>query len=206
MKMTKKYKIPIIIISLLLIIIVGVGVLYFTRKPEQKITIENKDNISKYNYTLRENDSSLKEEKFNQLKDILEQEEIDDTKYAQTLAEIFVIDVYNLNSKLNKYDIGGLEYIYESEKTKFKNIMQDTLYNSVEDNTLNNRDQELPEVISVSTENIVKDEFEYNENLYPSWNIQIKIDYKKDLGYDNSVLVTVIKEQNKLYVVEINPI
>ena len=206
MKMTKKYKIPIIIISFLLIIIGIVGVLYFTRDSEKKITIENKDNISKYNYTLRKNDSSLKEEKFKELKDILAEKEIDDDLYAQVLAEIFVVDVYDLASKLNKYDIGGLEYVYESEKNKFKNIMQDTLYNNVEDNTLNNRDQDLPKVVSATTENIEKDEFNYNENLYASWNIQIKIDYKKDLGYDNSVLVTVIKDGNKLYVVKVKPL
>lgn len=205
MKMTKKYKIPIIIIFLLLIVVGGVGILYLTRKPEKRAIIENKAVIAKYNYSLKENDSSVKEEKFNELKKILESDEIDNNLYAQTLAEIFVIDVYDLNSKLSKYDVGGLEYIYENEKNKFKSIMQDTLYNSVEDNTLNKRDQELPKVIGVTTEDIIKSEYEIDDTLFPSWNIKIKIDYKKDLGYDNYVLVTVIKDSEKLYVVEINP-
>ena len=203
--MTKKYKIPIIIISLLLIVIGVVGILYLTRNPDEEIIIENKDVISQYNYSLKENDSFVKEEKFNELKEILEADEIDDTLYAETLAEIFVIDVFDLNSKLSKYDIGGLEYIYENEKNKFKSIMQDTLYNSVEDNTLNKRNQELPKVISVTSEDIIQSEYEIDDTLFPSWNIKIKIDYKKDLGYDNSVLVTVIKDAEKLYVVEINP-
>ena len=204
--MTKKYKISIIIIIFLLFVICTLGVIYFTRDDEKELVIEKKDEISNYNYTLKENDSSLKEEKFNELKEILEKAEIDDAKYAQVLAEIFVLDVYDLDSKLNKYDIGGVEFIFENEKDKFKKIMQDTLYNSIEDDTLNNREQELPKVTNVITEEILSEKFEYKGIVYPSWNVQIKIDYKKDLGYDNNVLVTVIKEENKLYIVAISPV
>lgn len=204
--MTKKYKILIIIILILLVIIGGLGIFYLTKKPNNKVLIDNKDVIEKYNYYLKANDSSLKEEKFNTLKSILEQEEIDYKMYSQTLAELFVIDVYDLNSKLSKYDIGGLDYIYESEKDKFKNIIQDTLYNSIEDNTLSGRDQQLPQVIAVTSKEAIVGEIEYNEKIFTSWIIEIEIDYKKDLGYDNNVLVTVMKDSEKLYVVEIKPI
>ncbi|MBQ4583427.1 MAG: hypothetical protein IJA94_00835 [Bacilli bacterium] len=203
--MTKKYKVPIIIITILLLVSVVLGLVYFMRDNEHEFVIKNKDIISKYNYSLKENDSSLKEEKFKELKNILKQDEIDDTEYAVVLAELFVVDVYDLDSKLNKYDIGGLEYIYESDKDKFKSIMQDTLYNNIEDNTLNNRKQVLPKVINVTTNEVIQDEYKINDLSFSCWKIKIKIDYKKDLGYDNYVLVTVIKDSEKLYVVEINP-
>lgn len=204
--MTKKYKIPVIIITILLIIILGIGALYLIKKPEEKYIIQEKDNIKSYNYSLKENDSSLKEEKFKELKEILETDNLDEKMYAKSLAEIFVIDVYDLNSKLSKYDIGGLEYLYESEVDKFKRLMQDTLYSNIEDNTLNKREQELPEIVSVTTKEITEGTFIYNEQNVTSWNVEIKIDYKKDLGYDNNVLVTVIKIEQKLYVAEIKPL
>lgn len=204
--MTKKYKTIIIIISILLIASISIGGIYLTRDKEKEIVIENVDAISKYNYTLKKNDSITKKNKYKELKDILEKDIIDEDAYAKTLAEIFAIDVYDLNSKISKYDIGGLEYIYESDKDKFKNIMLDTLYNSVEDNSLDNRKQKLPIVVNVTSDNITQSEYKINDTTYSSWNIQIKIDYETDLGYDKNVLVTVIKDTDKLYVVEIKPI
>lgn len=204
--MTKKYKTIIIIISILLIASISIGAIYLTRDKEKEIVIENVDAISKYNYTLKKNDSITKKNKFKELKEILEKDILDEDAYAKTLAEIFVIDVYDLNSKISKYDIGGLEYIYESDKDKFKNIMLDTLYNSVEDNALDNRKQKLPIVVNVTSDNITQSEYKINDTTYSSWNIQIKIDYETDLGYDKNVLVTVIKDTDKLYVVEIKPI
>ena len=44
-------------------------------------------------------------------------------------------------------------------------------------------------------------EFTYNDNKYESYEITLSWDYKKDLGYDKKGKVTIIKIEDKLYVV-----
>jgi len=133
--MTKKKKIIIGVIILLILALGVLGFFYIREKnnSSKKKTNKSIESIKDFNYSLKSNDSKLKKELFKELKEILSKDEIDYEDYAKKLAEIFVVDVYDLDSKISKYDIGGLEYILESEQKEFKSLMQDTLYSKFND-------------------------------------------------------------------------
>ena len=206
--MTKTQKIATAILIIMLLILAGVGVLYFSKKETKKEipVVKQEDAIKEYNYTIKETDSKLKKEKFKELKEILNSSSIDNESYAKKLAEIFVVDVYDLNSKTNKYDVGGLEYVLEDEKEHLKLVLQDSLYNNLKDNFDNNRKQQLPVVKEATASSINTDTYIYKNNSYDAYIIKVLIDYKEDLGYDKNVSVKIIKKDNKLFVVAVEPI
>ena len=78
-------------------------------KVKETKTLES---ISGYDYKLEDRDTKLYEEEFNTLKTNLTSNNIDYTEYAKSIAKLYIIDLYTLNNKLNKYDIGSKEFIY----------------------------------------------------------------------------------------------
>lgn len=206
--MTKKKKIIIIVIIVLILLLGCLGFFYITQKNKSSKKNINKsiETIEKFNYTLKSNDPKIKKEKFKELKDILSKKDIDYEEYAKKLAEIFAIDVYYLDCKISKYDIGGLEYILDSERSKFKSLMQDTLYSNIVDNSDDKRSQQLPIVTNVTSSDFKKTSYKYKDKEYSAYSVKIKIDYEEDLGYDKEVLITIMKNESKLYVVVVNPV
>ena len=205
--MQKRYKIGLIIIVILIIALGGLGLFkYYKKEPN---TIKNTTSIIKdikeYGYSLDDRDTKYMEEEFNNLKDILSKEEIDYREYAKSIAKLFIIDFYTLNNKINKYDIGGIEYIYQDKQEDFKNKASDTIYNDIIDNTYLDRVQELPEVTEVIINNIEEISVELNDNTYEGYFITLNINYKKDLGYDNEGSITLIKNNDKLEIVKYEP-
>ncbi len=205
--MQKRYKIGLIIIVILIIALGGLGLFkYYKKEPN---TIKNTTSIIKdikeYGYSLDDRDTKYMEEEFNNLKDILSKEEIDYREYAKSIAKLFIIDFYTLNNKINKYDIGGIEYIYQDKQEDFKNKARDTIYNDIIDNTYLDRVQELPEVTEVIINNIEEISVELNDNTYEGYFITLNINYKKDLGYDNEGSITLIKNNDKLEIVKYEP-
>ena len=204
--MTKKQKIATIILVIILLALSGIGALYFKQKKNNPVpVIKQEDLIKEYNYAIKENDSKVKKEKFKELKEILDKEPIDKEEYAKKLAEIFTVDVYDLDSKINKYDVGGLEYILEAEQEKFKLVLQDSLYSNIKDNTSNDRKQQLPVVKSATAKEITSDNYTYQNADYSAYLVNVLIDYDKDLGYDKNVSVKIIEKDNKLFVVAVEP-
>lgn len=205
--MRKKYKIGLIIIGLLLVITTGIGLLkyFLPEKKEEENTANVISDIKEYNYTLDDRDTKYMKETFQELKDILSKEEIDYDEYATSLAKLFVIDFYTLNNKINKYDVGGLEYIYSSSKENFKLKAMDTLYKGIIDNSNKNRIQELPEVTNVSTNDIEHENILLNNEEHESIKITCNISYRKDLGYDKEGDIYFIKNDKKLEIVKYTP-
>ena len=174
-------------------------------KKEKEEVEESKqvDNIDKYGYVLFENKSKAYKEKFNTLKEVLNEEEVDDKKYAKVVAELFVIDFYDLNSKVSNTDIGGLDFIHKDAKEDFIKTSQDTVYKYVESNVYGGRKQELPVVESAEatvTETNYQGKKVQDENAYTA---EVDITYKKDLKYPTKVNLTIVHDSNKLYVVVI---
>ena len=114
--MRKRYKIWLIVIIILIVITSGIGIskIFFSKKePEKKPhnTTSIISSIDKFGYTLDDRDTKYMQSEFKNLEDILASDPIDYQKYAESLAKLFVIDFYTLNNKVNKYDVGSLEYI-----------------------------------------------------------------------------------------------
>ena len=199
--------------EIILIIIILISVLLFTayrvkKSQENKIPEEIKviDNIDKYGYNLYENKTLTYKNKFNELKDVLNSEEIDEEKYAKILSELFVIDFYDLKSKVTNTDVGGIDFILEDIREEFSLAAENSIYKYIESNVYGERNQELPsvnntEIVSLEIINFESEKIK-DENAYE---IEIKIEYEKDLEYPTNVKITLVHvdNDNKLYIVEV---
>lgn len=157
--------------------------------------------IEYYGYTLNSNDTDLYKNYYKELDKVLKEKQVDYRSYASILSKLFIVDVYNLNNKLASTDIGGLEFIHPDLKENFKENMSETLYKYVESNIDGKRTQELPIVKEVKVDNVFETKYTYNDTEYDAYLVNMNWSYEKDLGYQTSSKLTVIKVDNILYIV-----
>ena len=202
--MSKKRRKKKAIITLFFIIIMFSVILYFLLfklKSKDSIAIAE---IKNYGYTLEKRDTKLMQDTFYSLNEVLEKSEIDYEKYAEYLSKLFIIDLYTLNNKNSKYDVGGVEYIYSSHRDNYQLKVQDTLYKYLEEKSV--RKQKLPIVSEINVSNIENSEtYTANEVKYEAYSLNVKWQYEKDLGYDNAGNIILIKVDNMLYIAEFTP-
>ena len=115
---------------------------------------------------------------------------------------LFIIDVYNLDNKLSSTDIGGLEFIHKDLKENFKENMGNTLYKNIEINLDGTRTQNLPIVTEVEASDVFETKYTYNKTEYEAYLVTLNWQYKQDLGYQKSIKLTLIKDNNILYIVK----
>lgn len=201
--MKKKYKYPLLLLILVIIIIVGL-ILFklFFAKDEVKNNVKVIDSIVDFSYTLDERDTKLMKDTYEELKNILKEREIDYDEYAKVLAKLFVIDLFTMDNKINKYDVACLEYVYPDNLENFKTNVEDTIYKLMEDNTYGKRTEKLSIVNNVEITNEEESTFKINEEEVPSYVVTLNWTYDKDLGYDKNAKITMIRKDKKLYVVE----
>lgn len=201
-KMKKKYKTLLIIIVICIILIIGLLVIKNMKNEGVKNNVKVVDSIVDFSYTLDERDTSLMKENYKELKKILKEKDINYEKYSQIIAKLFIIDLFTMDNKINKYDVGSLEYVYPETIDNFKLNIEDTIYKSMEDNTYDKRVQELPIVKSIEVIDTKTSTFKINEEELDSFIVTLNWEYEKDLGYDKEATITLIKENKKVYVVE----
>lgn len=208
-KKGKKNKI-LIIVGIILVLVVASLLLYkfFFKKGESRTRIEVKvlDSMEEYGYSLSDNDSKFYKQEYDTLKSILKDNQVDQSKYVEQVAKMFVIDLYTIKTKINKYDIGGSDYYYRDKKGMYEQKVIDTLYSTLLDNTYGDRVQELPQVKSIeviSNEGIIYKLGNKNSECYQ---IKLKWTYEKDLGYDDKGSLVVCEENsNRWSVVDFQP-
>lgn len=201
-KMKKKYKTLLIIIVICIILIIGLLVIKNMKNEGVKNNVKVVDSIVDFSYTLDERDTSLMKENYKELKKILKEKDINYEEYSQIIAKLFIIDLFTMDNKINKYDVGSLEYVYPETIDNFKLNIEDTIYKSMEDNTYDKRVQELPIVKSIEVIDTKTSTFKINEEELDSFIVTLNWEYEKDLGYDKEATITLIKENKKVYVVE----
>lgn len=209
-KKLNKGKLAFFLIFVILIIILGVY-LYnsiFAKMNVKTQKVKISDEIKEFGYVLEDNETDLYKKYFNQLSKTLnvEKEDIDYDKYAELVSKLFVADFYNLENKTTKNDVGGLQFIHEDMQDNFSLKAKDTMYKNIKSNVYGDRKQELPEVKDITMDDIESDTFTYNDTGYDSINVTLSWEYKKDLGYDDEKIFTLIKDGDKLWLVESNPI
>ena len=223
--MKKIKKILIVLIILVTFLIIGVLVykfFYKTDKNEVKVI----KTIDKYGYTLDENETKLYKEEFEKLDKILSSEDINYEDYAKEVSKLFIIDFYTLSNKLSKNDIGGTQFIKEDMRDNFIDQARSTFYKYVEVKS-DKRTQKLPEVSVINnikiedTKFVIKDkttttkttkERGYEKYVtttsrgttVDAYKVTISWDYKEDLGYETEAKMILIKDNNKLYIVEMD--
>ena len=212
MKLKKKVKrtLTITIILILLIICGIVGYKYYkdnsgtaTGKKEVKVISK----IDKYGYNLKENKSATYKKMFEELKTILDKEELDEEAYVKKISEMFIYDFYSLKDKAAKNDVGGVDFVYKDILDNFILNAENTYYKYVESNIYNNRNQNLPEVGEITISQVEKKEFKYgnqvDQNAYyvsTSW-VYTSDDFSK---YQKDAKLVFIHENNKLSLVELD--
>ena len=80
--------------------------------------------------------------------------------------------------------------------------MGSTLYNFVESNIDGKRTQELPIVKDVNVSDVFETKYTYNKTEYDAYIVSTDITYEKELGYPKSMKLTIIKDNNILYIVK----
>lgn len=199
-----KKKILLFIFIIILVYAIGGIIFWFLNKKPEVVRISNLDSISGYNYNLKSNDKELYKSEFKILKKNLESNEINKEEYAKSISKMFIIDLYTLNNKINKYEIGGEQFVYPDAVENFKLNVQNTIYKYLEDNSNNFRKQELPEVSNVTINNIENIDYTIKDQTFKGYKVKLSWEYVKDLGYDKEgELILVIIDKN-IYIVEKN--
>lgn len=193
-----------LITALVLAFIYSIGGIYFyffddNVKPK---AVKNISEIKGYDYKLKSTANELMKTEFNILKKNLESNEIDEEAYATSIAKLFIIDLYTMTNKINKYDVGGVDYVFPSGIDNLKLNVTDTIYKYLEDNSNGKRKQELPEVKSITLENSEQAEMKIGEITYPGYKINLNWEYIINLEYDDSGEIIVIKDESKYFIVE----
>lgn len=226
-KEKKKRRKKRIFLVFFLLILLGVGGYFGYRFIDKKlhppvVEKKEKDNTKikdfDYGYMVYDMDSKYYQEEFKKLKEILMADEVDTKAYAEQEAKLFVIDLYTMSTKINKYDIGGNEFFHVDRREMYEKKVMDTLYSSMLDNTYGDRKQELPEVKNVTTVSVseidytldtnAKDENDKSKiNDVPGYLVKLKIEYVKTMGYDTEASVIIIQENGgkKWSVVDYKP-
>ena len=192
-----------ILLIILLFIIAGFVLIIYgkiqgVKKQEEVVVTNVLDSIDKYGYSINDNVTSYYKEEFAKLKEMTDEEEI-----AKQVAKLFVIDLYSINYKINKYEITSAQYFYSEKRDMHKDKVLDTIYKLVEDNSYEDRKQELPEVKNVEIEKSEKSKFKMGDKNVDSYVVTLKIEYVKNMGYDNEAEITLVKDgENNISVVK----
>ncbi|MBE6148399.1 MAG: hypothetical protein E7167_02765 [Firmicutes bacterium] len=188
------------IIAIVAILIIACLILYLILFHFGSDSSKVVDEVEKYGYTLDNRDTELMKEIFNNLKTELSNSKINYEKYAEQLSKYFIVDLYTIDNKLNKYDVGGSDCIHPDHVTNYQLKVSDTLYRYLEESS--SRKTKMPEVSKINVDDITSDSYKYGENEYDAYKVNLSWEYKEELGYDDSGIVTLMKIEDKLYVAE----
>lgn len=162
------------------------------------------DQIDEYGYVLDNNKNDYYKSFFQELKDTLNQKEVNYEEYAKSISKLFLSDLYTLSNKVSSSDVGGIEFVYSDFRKDFLSIAKTTLYNSVKSNLYGERQQELPLVSNVIIDSVTKTTFKYKElNFEEAYLVKVTLEYEKDLGYDKECELILVKNDNILEVVKL---
>ncbi len=203
-KKSKLKKLLIILIILVIIAIIGILVYNFFFKNDQE-EVKVIKSIPEYDYNLKETATDLYKDEFEKLDDILSKKDVNYEDYAKEIARLFIIDFYTLTNKQSKNDIGGTEFIKESMRDNFIEEARSTFYRYLEVQS-DNRNQDLPEVSEIKSVEIEDTSFTYSDDTEDdnAYKVSISWDYKEDYGYETEANMIIVREDKKLYIVEMD--
>lgn len=207
MKLKKKPKIILITLILLIIIAVSGILVYktvFNKQEVQEAKVVNQ--IKKYGYTLKDNKSKKYKELFEELKKILDKDDVDQEEYIKKISEMFIYDFYSLSDKTAKTDVGGVDFIHPDIIENFLQNAENTFYKYVESNIYNNRKQKLPTVEKVTIESVEKTDFSYNDKeADEAYEVKVNWTYTDSdySDYQKEATLIFVKEDIKELLVEL---
>lgn len=175
-------------------------------KGEQIVEKEDEEVVEEdiYDYKLSDSASSYEVELFNSLEMILSKEEVNEEEYAVGLAKVFVADLFTLSSKKGSSDVTSSQYVYNEYRDKYKTLVMDGIYSSIELNLDGKRSQKLPIVKSVEQVFVGREAFSYNGSVIDAsaFKVGLDISYEVDMGYPVKYEVIIVKNGEVLEVVK----
>lgn len=167
------------------------------KKEEKGKVVEVKvlDSLDDYGYSLSDKDTLYFKKEYNVLKDILNKDNFTDEEYATQVAKVFVIDLYTIDTKVNKLDIGGSEYYYLDKVSMYEKKVMDTLYSHLLDNTYGDRNQELPVVKEAKVISTEEMKYKIGDKEKDAYLVKLEWSFEKDMGYDTKGSVVLVKEE-----------
>lgn len=195
-RLKKKIRVILSVVLGLLVFLVIVFSILRVIDGLKPTVVEVIDTIDKYNYTLDDRDNSLFTDYFADLKKVLNEDNIDFDEYAELLSKMFVIDFYTLDNKLNKYDVGGLQFLDADIYKGFNLKAMDTIYKYI--GVIEGApDVNFVEIVDIKDKNIL-----YNEETYEGYSVTLSWKYVKDYGYDTDGDVLIIRDGEFLKIIE----
>ncbi len=200
-KIKKSFKILLFVVIILVLVFVGYKL---TNKKTEDKKVKVEDSLEEYGYVLNENETQYYKDLFKELKKVLNSDNVDEEKYATLVGQLFLADFYNLDNKITKNDIGGVQFVYTPYQSDFSKFAVESIYHYVENSLYEKRNQELPIVTSVDITNIKQTSFDYQEKTdEEAWTFNYKINYEKDLGYQTEGTMTLVHNEKKLEIVDL---
>lgn len=201
----KKKIFLIIAIAIVALALIVTLVIKLWPESNKKTEVKVINKIEAYGYILEDNETSLHKDYFEDLVKVLKEKEIDEEAYAKLLVQLFVSDFYNLENKLSKNDIGGVQYILTDAKENMILKAKDTIYKYVESNFDEKREQKLPVVSGVEITNIEKSKFKYDDTTdNDAYEVTATWEYKEDLGYQTSATFILVHENSKISIAQLD--
>ena len=201
-KLKKKVVVLIVLIIIALFSITGL-ILYNTFFSKSDNSVKVVDEITGYGYTLQDDQPKIYKELFKELAEVLSKDSVDEDEYAKLISQMAVIDFYNLDNKVSKNDVGGVQFIRAKNIDNFVLEASETVYKYIEHDIYGNRNQTLPEVTSSSVKNIKQEAYSYKDiKDDKAYTVTVNIEYKKDLDYPTEVIVKLLHNDKKLEIYE----
>lgn len=201
-KKKRKLKKSVKLVIAILVIGVVAGIIWVVKpfhKTEEKQKVKVEDSLEKYGYVLNDNETAYYKELFKELKSELNKDTVDEKTYATLIAKLFLADFFNLDNKITKNDIGGVQFVYEDYQSDFSKYAVESIYHYVKSNIYKKREQELPVVTSVEVSGVETLPFEYGDKTdEKAYTLHYVITYEKDLGYQEEGTMVLIHNGDKL--------
>ncbi len=200
--MKLQYKISLVVIASLIIM----GILWYVsgmNRTGSKVVnkSEVQEEIKEFGYKINDNESTYYKNTFKELKNLLSNPDYDDNTYRDLVAKLFVIDLYSLGTKINKYEVSSIQYFHPDKQTMHQTKVIDNFYNMIEDNSYGKRSMELPIVSEVTIDEVLDTTYKLGDEEMPASEVDLTMAYEKNLGYDTYGKVTLVKVENKWWVV-----
>ena len=145
----------IVLIIICIVILLMVKFFHNLKSSSQKVNVI--DTLENYDYKLEDRDTVLYKNLFNELKEVLKtKENIDKNKYSELVSKLFIVDLFTLDNKLSKYDVGGTDFVYPDNIENYKLDVEETLYKILKNNADGKRKQDLPIVKEITLENLAE--------------------------------------------------
>ncbi len=198
-----------ICLVVLFIILIGIGGYFLFQKLAPAKETEGAkviSSIKEYGYTLKDNKNETYKKMFDELKEILKEDSVDEEKYASQISKMFIYDFFSLQDKIAKNDVGGVDFIYPEIVSNFLENAESTYYKYVESNIYGNRKQDLPMVEDITIDSIENVSYNVLEKTDPkAYQVNVSWTYtdSKFLDYQSKATLFLTKKNKTLYIVEL---